>query len=237
MRFRPYPGFTIFAAILFAILCGLGVWQLQRLQWKLALIAQVNGHMTAPPVSLDQALKMDADTVQYRRVALAGRFDYANEAYIFTTGPDGAPVYHVLTPLRTDDGRTLLVDRGAVPKRKLDPATRAAGNPPGKTRLVGVWRVPDPPGWFTPPPDRAHRVWYSRDMAGIAAADHLKLSAPAVIEADATPNPGGWPKGGQTVVTFRNEHLSYAITWFGLALMLFGVWISYHASRGRLAWR
>jgi surfeit locus 1 family protein len=237
MRLRPYPGFTIFAATLFAILCGLGVWQIQRLHWKLALIAQVNGHMEAAPVSLDRALKMDADAVQYRRVALSGRFDYTKEAYVFTTDREGVPVYHVLTPFRTDEGRILLVDRGAVPKDELDPATRAAGNPPGEIHLVGVWRMPDAPGWFTPPPDRTHRIWYSRDMAGIAAADHLKLSAPALIEAGPAPNPGGWPKGGQTVVTFRNEHLSYAITWFGLAAMLFGVWVSYHVSKGRLSFK
>ena len=102
--------------------------------------------------------------------------------------------------------------------------------------LVGVWRVPDAPGAFTPAPDQAHRIWYARDLEGIAAADHIRLAAPVVIEADATPNPGGWPKGGQTVVTFRNNHLSYAITWFGLAAGLIGVYLAYHISKGRLRW-
>lgn len=235
MTFRPYPGFTIFAVILFAILCGLGTWQLQRLQWKLALIARVNGHMTAAPVSLNAAIGMDADTMQYRRVALAGRFDNGREAYVFTTDAEGNAVYHVLTPFIADDGRTLMVDRGEVPKEKLDPATRA--NPTGETSVVGVWRVPDPPGAFTPAPDLAHRIWYARDLAGIAKADGITLAAPVLIEADATPNPGGWPKGGQTVVSFRNEHLSYAITWFGLAAGLLGIWLAYHISKGRLVFK
>jgi len=234
MSFRPYLGLTIACAILFAILCGLGAWQLERLQWKLALIATVNSHMAAAPVPLDRILAMNRDEAQYRRVSLNGRFDHAREAYVFTTD-QGAAVYHVLTPLTTTDGKVLVVDRGEVPKEKLDPATRAAGNVEGEARVTGVWRVPDPPGAFTPPPDTAKRIWFSRDLAAIAATDHLTLAAPVVIEADAAPNPGGWPRGGQTVVSFRNQHLSYAVTWFGLALCLLGVWLAYHISRGRFA--
>jgi len=141
----------------------------------------------------------------------------------------------VLTPFRTDDGKVLMVDRGEIPKEKLDPAARASGNVSGDVQVTGVWRVPDAPGAFTPPPDVAHRIWYARDLAAIAAADHLTLSAPVVVEADAAPNPGGWPRGGQTVVSFRNQHLSYAVTWFGLAIVLLGVWFSYHISKGRIA--
>jgi surfeit locus 1 family protein len=167
-------------------------------------------------------------------VMLTGVFDHAHEAYVFATAGSAA-VYHVLTPLRTDDGRVLMVDRGAVPKEKLDPASRAAGNVRGPTHVTGVWRNPDAPGAFTPPPDKARRIWYARDLAGIAAADNLTLAAPVVIEADATPNPGGWPRGGQTVVSFRNQHLGYAVTWFGLALALLCIWLAFHISKGRIA--
>jgi surfeit locus 1 family protein len=235
MTFRPYPGLTIACALLFAILCGLGTWQLQRLQWKLALISTVDRHMTAAPVSLDTILAMRPDDAQYRRVTFRGRFDHAKEAYVFTTDA-GAAVYHVLTPFKTDAGTILMIDRGEVPKEMLDPATRASGNPAGDVAVTGVWRAPDAPGLFTPAPDRRNRIWFARDLAAIAAADHLTLSAPVVIEADAAPNPGGWPKGGQTVVSFRNQHLSYAVTWFGLAIVLLGVWFSYNISKGRIGW-
>jgi len=232
MRFRPIPGFTIAAIIMVAILCGLGVWQLQRLQWKEALIATVNGHMTAAPVSLDRLLAMSADDAQYRKVALSGRFDNAKEAYVFTTDAGGDPVYHVLTPFITDDGRTLMVDRGEIPQSKLSPQSRAAVE--GEALIVGVWRVPDGTGLFTPKPDPEKHIWNARDLVGIAAADGVKLAAPVVIEADAAPNPGGLPVGGQTVVDFPNNHLEYAITWFGLAAGLFGVYLAYHISKGRL---
>ena len=236
MTFRPYPGITIASVIVLAILCFLGFWQLERRDWKLALIAQVDRNMTAPPVSLDDALAMTPDAAQYRRVRLDGHFAHDRESYVFTTDA-GAAVYHVLTPFITDDGRTLMVDRGEVPRDRLDPATRAAGNVAGPVQVVGVWRVPDAPGSFTPPPDSTTHIWYARDLAGMAEVQELTLAAPVVIEAGAAPNPGGWPRGGRTVVTFRNQHLSYAVTWFGLAACLVGVWLAYHVSRGRIGWK
>ena len=233
--FRPLRALTFVCAVLFASLVALGAWQLERLQWKLALIADVQRNMKAPPLSLAEALGV-GQKAQYHRVALDGRFDSAKEAYVFGTDEAGAPVYHVIAPFETPAG-TLLVDRGIVPKEELDPATRRAGQINGPVHIVGVWRTPDPPGWFTPAPDFMHRIWYAHDLAAIAKADGIILAAPAIVEADAAPNPGGWPKGGQTRVTFRNEHLQYAITWFGLAAGLLGVYIAFHISRGRLGWK
>ena len=234
IRFRPLPGFTIAAAILLAMLVALGVWQLQRLQWKLGLIDQVSRNMTAPPLGLDRILALGAGA-EYHRIALKGRFDNSREAYIYGIGVQGVPVYHVVVPFRTDNGRVLLVDRGIVPRDLRNPALRPDGIDNHETAVTGVWRMGDAPGTFTPPPDRAKRIWYARDAAAIARADGIKPVAPALVEADATPNPGGWPKGGQTVIAFRNEHLQYAITWFLMAAGLLAVYIAYHVSSGRLA--
>jgi surfeit locus 1 family protein len=235
LHFRPLPVLTFVCAVAFAALISLGVWQLERLHWKLGLIAQVNHSLALPPVSLDKALAMGG-AAQYRRVMLDGWFLNDKESYVYASGPDGAPVYHVLTPFETRDGRVLMVDRGIVPPGLIDPAKRARGQL-GERVMIGVWHIPDAPGFFTPPPDTAHRIWYSRDVAAMAAAARVKLAAPVVVEADAAPNPGGWPKGGQTQVTFRNEHLQYAITWFGLAAALLGVYLAFHISKGRLRWR
>jgi surfeit locus 1 family protein len=236
LTFRPFWKLTFATAALFAILISLGVWQLNRLQWKLGLIAQVDRNMRAAPLSPDDALAMGT-AAQYHRVALDGHFDNAKESYVFGT-EGGAPVYHVIVPFTANDGRVFLIDRGVVPKEKLDPAARRAGQINGEAHVVGVWRAPDPPGAFTPAPDAAHRIWFAHDLKYIAKADGIaQLAAPVVIEADATPNSGGWPKGGQTVVTFRNEHLQYAITWFGLATVLLCVYVAYHVSRGRLGLR
>jgi surfeit locus 1 family protein len=234
-HFRPLPIFTIVCTMMFAALISLGVWQLERLHWKLGLIAEVNRSLASPPISLDRALAMGA-AAEYHRVLLDGWFLNAKEAYVYASGPDGAPVYHVLTPFETRDGRVLMVDRGIVPPGLVDPRKRARGQLDERV-MIGVWRIPDPPGFFTPPPDLANRVWYSRDVAAMAAAGHVALATPALVEADAAPNPGGWPKGGQTQVTFRNEHLQYAITWFALAAALLGVYLAFHVSKGRLRWR
>lgn len=232
LSFRPLWGFTLATVVMLAALISLGTWQVHRLHWKLGLIAEVNRNLTLPPLSLDEALALGKDA-QYHRVALAGRFDHAKEAFVYGI-VDGVPVWHVVTPFTTEDGRTLLIDRGIVSDALRDPGRRRAGQVPGVQHVVGVWRVPDPPGFFTPKPDLTHRNWYSRDVASIAAADQVKLTAPVIVEADAAPNPGGWPQGGHTVVTFRNEHLQYAITWYGLALALLGVYIALHISKGRL---
>jgi len=210
----------------------LGVWQIERLHWKLGLIAQMNANMVAPPLGLDGALGL-GDAAQYHAMLLRGRFDNAKEAYVYTTDPEGAPVYHVLTPFILGDGRALLIDRGYIPTTLRDPRTRV--QPAGKRLVFGIWRTPDRPGAFTPAPDLAHHVWYARDLAGIAKADGIALATPVIIEADATPNPGDWPKGGQTIVDLPNDHLQYAIIWFGLAAALLGIYLAYHVSRGRLA--
>ena len=225
MIFRPLWKFTAAMLPLFLGCVALGAWQMERLQWKLALIAQVNRNLKAPPITVDSAMQMDSQAAQYRRVTLRGRFDSAREAYVFGTDAGGALVYHVITPFTLNDGRVFLVDRGIVPERLRDPRTRSAGQPDGEQRISGVWRVPDPPGWFTPAPNVGKRVWYARDVRGIAKADGLHLAAPIVIEADGAPNPGGWPRGGQTVVTFRNDHLQYAITWFALAVAAVAVYV------------
>ena len=234
MTFKPLLVPTLWFVPAFLILAGMGVWQLERLQWKLGLIAEMQSHMKAAPLSLARAEALGAEA-EYRRVALRGRFDNAKEAYVFTTGPEGAPVYHVVTPFDLDGGGTMLVDRGFILVNDRDPASRVA--PQGERTVVGVWRTPDKPGSFTPAPDRAHRVWYSRDLAGIAAADGVALAAPVIVEADSTPNEGGWPKGGQTVVNLPNNHMPYALTWFGLAAGLLGVYLAYHIQKGRLGRR
>ena len=171
---------------------------------------------------------------QYHHVALEGRFDNTKEAYAFGTDAEGKPVFHVLTPLILADGRALIVDRGIVPQDRRDPKTRQAGQLSGIRHVTGVWRTPDPANLFTPKPDIAKREWFSRDVEAMARLDGAKLAAPVVVEADATPNPGGWPKGGQTVVSLPNNHLQYAITWYLMALGLLAVYLAYHRQKGRL---
>ena len=143
----------------------------------------------------------------------------------------------MITPLDIANGPTILINRGFVPDARRDPATRAVGQVPGETTVTGVVRLSQSPNWFTPPPDTKKRLWFSRTEDSMAAAAGLSPGLPIFVEADATPNPGGYPIGGQTVVDFPNNHLSYAITWFALALALMGVYLVYHAKHGRLTFK
>jgi surfeit locus 1 family protein len=235
MQFRPLRSATIAVVIVLPILIGLGVWQLQRLHWKEGLLAALDRNMHARPVSLnDSGIVIEEPETQYLRVAVRGHFLHAKETYLFGSDTAGSAGYHVITPLETDDHRIFLIDRGYVPSAQLSPATRAAGQVGGERHVVGLLRWPSAPGLFTPRPDPTHRVWYARDPVAMAKADGLGLAQPAIIDADATPNPGGWPRGGQTIVDIPNNHLSYALTWFALAAVLVGVYLAYHISLGRL---
>lgn len=234
-------GLSVATLALLAVLIGLGVWQLERLQWKLALIARVESAMKAPPVSIRSAMGgvggvVRADQVaraDYRRVRVQGRFLSEKEIYFFTTAPDGAPVLHVLAPFECPDG-TILVDRGYIPLERRN----AFEQPPiGERELVGNLRAPLAPSFFAPAPDRLHRTFYARDLQAMAQFLGIGRAFPMFLDADATPNPGGWPKGGQTQVNFRNEHLQYAITWFSLAVALLSIYLIYHVSKGRLGLR
>jgi len=214
----------ILGAVMFALLfvgfSGLGVWQVQRLAWKRELIRQVDARIHAAPVAApapDQTITRQAD--QYRRVVVSGRFDHSREALVKAV-TDLGPGYWVMTPLVTDRGFTVLINRGFVPSERQKPADRAVGQVEGETTVVGLLRLSEPDGGFLRANDPAGDRWFSRDVAGIAESKGLSGSvAPYFIDADATPNPGGWPRGGLTVVRFANSHLIYALTWFGLALM------------------
>jgi surfeit locus 1 family protein len=235
MVFRPLPIFTAFCIPLFAALMALGVWQLQRLHWKLGLIDEMNAHLHAAPISFDTIVKLPSQDAQYRRVALSGHFRNDQEVYVYAATEGGLPAYHVIVPFVFDGGRMIFFDRGIVPPNLKEPATHRAGLLEGEQQIVGVWRTPDAPGFFTPPPDLAHRVWYSRDIAGMAKALHVAPAAPVIVEADAAPVPGGWPRGGQTIVALPNDHLQYALTWFLMAAALVAVYLAYHRAQGRLS--
>lgn len=129
--------------------------------------------------------------------------------------------FWVITPLRTGQG-LVLVNRGFVPEDKRDPARRRPGQVSGHVDLTGLMRVSEPGGGFLRANDPAAERWYSRDIPAMARARGLVDAAPFFVDADDSPNPGGYPIGGLTVVRFRNNHLVYALTWFGLALLCGG---------------
>ena len=225
-------GLCAFFLLLFS---ALGIWQLERRLWKLDLIERVEARIAAPPTAVPSRgawTSLDPAEFEYRRMRVTGRFDHARETLVDALTERGAGDW-LLTPLVTRGG-TILINRGFLPPDKSKPASRAAAQPQGELTVTGLMRATEPEGRFLRPNQPAADRWFSRDVAAIAEKRGLTNVAPFFIDADATPNPGGHPIGGLTVVSFRNTHLVYALTWFALAgLSLFGLVLTWRTSAKR----
>jgi len=227
--FRPLLWPTVFTVPVMLLLLALGFWQLERLGWKRELIAQRQAAVAAAPVAAPVSWE-EARGMEFRHVADEGVFLHDKEIFLGATSEAGRQGYHVLTPLREPDGRVVIINRGFIPAELKDPATRPAGQVAGLVRVQGLLRLPPPekPAWFLPDNRLDLNYWFWVDLPAIAATDQLDRVAPFYIDADGTPNPGGWPKGGVTRLELRNDHLQYAVTWFSLAVALIVIYFLYH---------
>jgi surfeit locus 1 family protein len=167
--------------------------------------------------------------MEFRHVTDEGVFLHDKEIFLGATSEAGRNGYQVLTPLRETGGRNVFVNRGFIPAELKDPLMRSQGEIAGTVRVHGLLRLPPAgkPAWFLPDnrPDLNYWLWV--DLPAFTAADRLDRVAPFYIDADATPNPGGWPKGGITRLELSNDHLQYAITWFSLAVALIVIYFLY----------
>lgn len=225
---------SIFACAAGIILVSLGVWQLQRLAWKESLIGQIEARARRAPEPLPeftQWASLRAEDYEYRHVTLSGIFENDKEALVYR--PSGRstglrePGYLVLTPLRLASGAYVIVNRGFVPMERRAPRSRPASQIEGETGVTGLMRRPETRNVFTPADDADAGQYFTRDPEVIAAHFGLLRVAPFIVDADASSVSGGWPRGGATELSFPNNHLSYALTWFGLAAALLGVFIAF----------
>ena len=203
------------------VFLGLGIWQMERRVWKLDLIARVDQRIHAPAVDAPSPQDwsgLSAPDYEYRHVRLAGHFLGGTNTLVQAVTELGGG-YWVLTPMRADSGFTVLVNRGFIPQERKAEFERESGGFTAPAAIDGLLRVSEPGGGFLRSNDPAANRWYSRDVAAIAKARGLTDAAPYFIDAEAS-GAADWPRGGLTVVTFRNSHLVYALTWFALAVML-----------------
>ena len=224
MKTRPGPAVYVaglVALLLFAGFMALGIWQIERRAWKLDLIAQVSARVHADPVAPPGPASwgtITAATDAYRRIRLDGTFDNTRETLVRAATALGSG-YWVMTPLRTERGFTVLVNRGYVsPEQRV-----AHARPTGPVTITGYLRITEPKGGFLRSNDPAADKWYSRDVAAIAAARGLTSIAPYFVDADKSGTAA--PVGGQTIIAFPNNHLVYMLTWFTLAAMVIGAFV------------
>lgn len=219
--FSPRLWPTLLTLIFLPVLLGLGAWQVQRLHWKRELIATIDQHIHQAPIAVPVANAAEAD---YQPATASGTYLHDRELFVIATEQkSGQGGYHVLTPLQLTDGQILLVDRGWIPY-----ASKSSGfaRPMGVVQMQGILRLPKSSGFLQPANDPAKSFWYSVDLQAMAAAARIPAFLPYVLEADAAPNEGGYPVGGQTRLSLPNDHFSYAVTWYSLAailLIIYGV--------------
>lgn len=237
------PG--IAALAVFAVLIGLGTWQMQRRAWKEDLIARLTQRAVAAPVALPPRpdwSRFEPANDEFRRVRFTATFRPGEEAYVYTVGSSLRPDvsgqgYWAFTPAVVDGG-IVVVNRGFVPQDRRDPQTRMAGKVGGTVTVTGALRWPEAPGTFTPAAEPGKNIWYARDHRAIAAAKGWTEAgkvAPFYIEQEAPAPPGGLPQPGRLKPSLPNNHLQYAITWYGLALVLAGVFFAFARGRRRAA--
>ena len=185
----------------------------------MALIAAVEQRLRAPPVAAPgpaEWARVSFDSDAYRPVRVEGVFLHDRETLVQAATGRG-PGYWIMTPLRTEPGWAVLINRGFVPAEDRARAARRGGEPVGPVTVTGLLRMSEPGGGFLHSNDPAGDRWYSRDVEAIGRARGIEMLAPYFIDAGRSGGEDGrQPVGGMTVVSFANNHLQYAITWFAL---------------------
>lgn len=217
MTFRPW--LTLAVAPALAVLIALGVWQLQRREWKHELIARIDAQIAAGPRDLVEVLTGPADDQPYAHVEADGRVDPAKAVHLFSPTTEGAS-YRVIAPLDYGEGHVILVDLGSISEaEKAALATPVPKTAAGRVHAEGILRPSDPPGWFDAAPDTGANRWYARDVPAMAAALGVPQAPPFILQSE-TPNDGGLPHPVPFRPDLPDNHLAYAVTWFSFALIL-----------------
>jgi cytochrome oxidase assembly protein ShyY1 len=232
-------GFAVFTALMVALCVGLGIWQLQRRAEKHGLIAALTERLAAAPGPLPQpsqwsALKPARD--EFRRVAFTATYAAGPDAMVYSSGSAvrddvAGPGTWAFLPARLPTGEMVVVNAGFVQNTMQDRAQQdravrrlLTGEP---VALTGYIRFPEPPGLLTPTENKAMRLWFTRDHLAMARVLGWGEVAPFYIDLELPLPQSGIPKPGPLDVHLKDDHLQYAITWFGLAgalLIAFAAW-------------
>lgn len=205
------------AVITLAVLTmmGLGVWQIQRLQWKEGMIAEIAQANETLPV---EGWPQDVAALGWHRLQVSGHFLHKDEFHLAARYYRGQVGYHILTPFQLEDGRVVLLNRGWVPPEKKDAAKRAEGQVDGPLSLLVQVRTDKDRNLFTPDAAPASNIWFWRDIEEMRHFSLLPLE-PVTADVLAMEAPGGYPVASNGEIKLRNDHLGYVITWFSLAFI------------------
>ncbi len=227
-NFKPKVGFSIAAMIGIVFLIGLGTWQMQRLSWKTALQTAIDTKMKHDPLNLTTAPEnTDWERFLYQPVIATGDLMIFKSIKIQPRTHDGQVGFHLLTPIRLDNGALILANRGWAPDghKIVNPYWDSES-----VSLQGIMHAPNEKGFFTPENNPRTDEWYWVDIEAIGKDMGLPALENIILYVDDGYNLRGeedYPIGGQIVLELRNWHLMYAITWYTLAGFLFLIWVAY----------
>jgi cytochrome oxidase assembly protein ShyY1 len=231
--------FGVFTLVMVALFAGLGVWQLQRRVEKHAFIAHLTERHAAAPGLLASPLQWSAMTPvrdEFRRVSFAATYESRPDAMVYSSGSAvrediSGPGTWAFLPARLASGETVVINAGFVQNTMQDRAQEdravkqfVTGEP---VTLTGYIRFPETAGALTPSENIARRLWFTRDHLAMARALGWGEVAPFYIDLEQPVPASGIPKPGPLEVHLKDDHMQYAITWFGLAgavVIAFGVW-------------
>lgn len=235
--FKPRLWPTVMTIPIIALLCLLGNWQVERLNWKLDIIQKLEQRYSLPASNLaDVIIKSDAinpDNWEYRHVVVSGRFLHMREMTLYGIGPDGRPGYDLFTPLLTQAGNYIIINRGWVPEALKEQYSRPQTINEEKVTVTGLLRKSWPKIRFAAENDPASNMWYHGDVGEMAQAQDLTDVFPMFIYADKGTTAGKYPIGGRTRLKIVNNHLDYAMTWYGLAIVLLGIYFIFNIRKSR----
>ena len=231
--FKPSKWLTVFAFPCFVILLILGTWQLYRLDWKNNLIANYNNNFNMSPVSISDLFSGELE-FKFRRVFIKGEFDHKNEINLIGKTYEGNAGYHIVTPFILENQKIIYINRGWVPKKYIDKSKREFSLIEGKTSLTGLIRMPQRKGYFVPENEPENGFWFTIKPDEIN--NFLKINAEAGFYIDELniDEKLKIPMPANGKITIPNNHLQYAITWYGIALGLLVVYFSWHRQNGLL---
>ena len=219
----------VLATALLATLVGLGNWQMHRLAWKLDLIEAVESRAFNAPVDSPSGVISAVDHA-YLRVVVEGIYRQ-NLSRLVKAVTEIGPGHWLMTPLRTDQGY-VWVNRGFVPTGITTADVKELA---GMVRVEGLLRIAEPGGTFLESNDPQAGRWYSRDVHALSKHAGLGQTASYFIDSDHVGEPSDWPRGGLTILNFRNPHLVYALTWYAMAILFFAavVYVVHERVSGR----
>lgn len=232
-HFQRIPSLFFITAL--TILLSLGSWQVKRLNWKNNLIETINSRIHLPPQALpDPGIwrELNLEELNYRVVEARGKFDHREEVHIFTQVTPrkekyGGTGFWVMVPFHLESGGVVLVNRGFVPEKFKQRHTRRHSEIEGQQTIIGIIKTDQGTNYFTPESDYKNNIWFTRNIGAIV--EHLELTnaAPFSIALKKSGTDKSLPQPREISVNLPNNHLGYAITWFGLALTLIGVFVAF----------